>query len=49
MTTYTCLKCGSTDMRLEECRCGIPCILLCMACGKRDYDTVPHKWVADET
>jgi hypothetical protein len=37
-----CKYCGSEDLRIDNCRCQIPCIIFCKACRRRDYDSIPH-------
>ena len=41
-----CTKCGSHAIRIDKCRCGIPCMVFCENCNRYDHDNPskpPHK------
>jgi hypothetical protein len=37
-----CSHCQSENIRIERCRCGIPCIVECNDCGKASHGLIPH-------
>lgn len=38
-----CKFCGSTNVNVQNCRCGYPCILYCLDCKKTDHESLPHR------